>query len=96
MKTKKTKLPVSELFYSIQGEGRTMGIPAIFLRLGGCNLLCKSDSWVCDTIEVWQKSKAVEFEDILSEDFVEKLKAGVHFVITGGEPLIHQLTLVEV
>ena len=64
------KLSISEVFYSIQGEGVTMGIPAVFLRLGGCNLLCKSDKWVCDTIEVWQKSKAIEFEDILPEDYI--------------------------
>jgi organic radical activating enzyme len=95
MKTNKTKLPVSELFYSIQGEGITMGIPAVFLRLGGCNLLCKSDKWVCDTIEVWQKSKAIEFENILPEDYIEKLKQGAHLVITGGEPLLHQTTIYD-
>lgn len=88
-------LAVSETFYSIQGEGQTMGIPAVFLRLGGCNLLCKSEHWVCDTIEVWQKSKATEFEEVLEPDFIQRLKKGAHLVITGGEPLMHQKHLVE-
>ena len=60
-------LNISEQFYSIQGEGRTVGVPALFLRLQGCNLTCggkktvltgnKQDgaSWRCDTIEVWTK-----------------------------------------
>lgn len=93
---KKLKLPVSEVFYSIQGEGQTMGIPAVFLRLGGCNILCQSESWICDTIEVWRKSKAKEFEDVIGEEY-EKLLLNhdVHLVITGGEPLIHENMIVE-
>jgi organic radical activating enzyme len=88
---KKLRLPVSEVFYSIQGEGQTMGVPAVFLRLGGCNILCQSESWICDTIEVWRKSKAMEFEDVLGEEYEKLLLIdGVHLVITGGEPLLHQ------
>ncbi len=34
------KLAVSEVFYSIQGEGITTGVPSVFVRLGGCNLMC--------------------------------------------------------
>jgi 7-carboxy-7-deazaguanine synthase len=41
MKTLKSKLPVVEKFYSIQGEGEKMGYPSIFIRLGGCNLTCE-------------------------------------------------------
>jgi 7-carboxy-7-deazaguanine synthase len=87
------KLAVSEIFYSIQGEGQTMGIPAVFLRLGGCNLLCESASWVCDTIEVWRNSKATQFKDVICEEWVERLQNGAHLVITGGEPLMHQRVL---
>lgn len=90
MKPESMKLPVSETFYSIQGEGATMGVCAVFLRLGGCNLLCKSDSWICDTIEVWKKSKSTEFKDVLSDEFIDKLRNGAHLVITGGEPMLHQ------
>ena len=85
------KLPVSEVFYSIQGEGQTMGVPAVFLRLGGCNILCQSESWICDTIEVWRKSKALPFEEVLGEEYEKLLLSkDVHLVITGGEPLLHQ------
>ena len=90
------KLPVSEVFYSIQGEGQTMGIPAVFLRLGGCNILCQSESWICDTIEVWRKSKALPFEEVLGEEYEYLLlNHKVHLVVTGGEPLIHQKMIVE-
>lgn len=70
-------LKVSEFFYSIQGEGKTSGYPAIFLRLGGCNLLCGGSGtvedkklhglaqWRCDTIEVWKKSKAYEPNELV-------------------------------
>lgn len=89
------KLIVSETFYSIQGEGQTMGVPAVFLRLGGCNLLCKSDSWVCDSIEVWQKGKATNFEKVLTDGFISRLREGAHLIITGGEPLLHQKNIIR-
>jgi len=83
------KINVSECFYSIQGEGQTMGIPAIFLRLAKCNLLCKGKGWICDSIEVWQKGVRTDFNDVLSEDMIKHIKQGAHLVITGGEPLLH-------
>jgi organic radical activating enzyme len=73
------KLAVSEYFYSLQGEGRTMGIPAIFLRLTGCNLLCGGQgaekdgqlhdgaTWICDTIDVWMRGQTWNFPDLLTE-----------------------------
>lgn len=94
------KVSISEIFYSIQGEGKTMGIPSIFVRLGGCNLLCGGKgtiqdkklhdgaTWRCDTIEVWMKSKAKEVEEILSEEMHDKIDSGAHVIITGGEPLM--------
>lgn len=87
--TENKHLVVSECFYSIQGEGQTMGVPAVFLRLAGCNLLCKSKTWICDSIEVWQKGNKINYEDVLI-DHVSNLREGVHLVITGGEPLLHQ------
>lgn len=88
-------LLISEKFYSIQGEGQTMGVPSVFIRLTGCNLLCKSDSWICDSIEVWRKGNRTNFKDVLSEKDIEHLRAGAHLVITGGEPLLHQKQIVE-
>lgn len=84
-------LVVAEVFYSIQGEGQTMGCPAVFLRLGGCNLLC---SW-CDTVEVWKRGKATPFAKVLSLEHRALLHAGAHLIITGGEPLMHQMKLVD-
>lgn len=92
---KSNHLIVSECFYSIQGEGQTMGIPAVFLRLAGCNLLCESKEWRCDTIEVWQKGKSTPFEEVLELGDRIMLKEGAHLVITGGEPLLHQEAIVD-
>ena len=92
----KNLLPVSEVFYSIQGEGQTVGIPAVFLRLGGCNLLCESENWVCDTIEVWRKSKATKFENVLDENQLYHIvRNKAHLVITGGEPMLHQDAIIN-
>ena len=98
MQKEKILIPVSETFYSIQGEGQTMGVPAVFLRLGGCNLWCESSCWRCDTIEVWTKSVAKPLEECLPpEDLMWLTLEGnnAHLVITGGEPLLHQEKVVK-
>lgn len=87
------KLIVSEVFYSLQCEGRSIGTPAVFLRLAGCNLLCKSKDWVCDSIEVWQKGIPTDFDKVLSQEMIGHLAMGAHLVITGGEPLKQQMVL---
>jgi 7-carboxy-7-deazaguanine synthase len=96
------RLPVSEVFTSIQGEGVSSGLPSIFLRLGGCNLECGGKgtikdkqlhdgaTWRCDSIEVWTKSISKNIEDIFSNDDIFNFNNGYRLVITGGEPLIHQ------
>lgn len=101
------KLSVSEVFYSIQGEGPTTGYPAVFVRLGGCNLMCGGEgtqhdkelhngaTWRCDTIEVWMKSRAKEFKDILPDDCKEALTKGANLIVTGGEPLMQQVNVIE-
>jgi 7-carboxy-7-deazaguanine synthase len=107
MNSREQKIAVSEYFYSLQGEGRTMGIPAIFLRLTGCNLMCggygvekdgvlrNGATWVCDTIAVWMKGTTYTFAELVNKmneeiQFIQRLKSGVHLVITGGEPLLQQ------
>ena len=99
------KLAISEVFYSIQGEGSTCGYPAVFVRLGGCNLMCggmgtqfskeleNGATWRCDTIEVWMKARSKEFKDILDEESFTAIKNGANVVLTGGEPLMQQNAL---
>jgi len=99
-------LAVSEYFYSVQGEGQTCGVPAVFIRLGGCNLLCggkdtikdgklhDSATWRCDSLQVWRKSKKYKPEDfvklLIKEGYIEKLDEGAHLVVTGGEPFLQK------
>lgn len=74
---------VSEIFYSIQGEGTRTGIPCVFVRLQGCRLRCV---W-CDTPYALQFTKK-ELE-MSGAEIIEKVKSfGVKFIeFTGGEPL---------
>jgi organic radical activating enzyme len=79
-------LPVMEHFYTIQGEGCHQGRAAYFIRLGGCDVGCV---W-CDVKESWEAGKHPLFN-------IESLKLKVKetpaemVVITGGEPLMHNL-----
>jgi organic radical activating enzyme len=81
-------LPLMEHFHTLQGEGRFTGHSAYFLRLGGCDVGCV---W-CDVKESWNKD-AHPLTAI--DEMVESVKAsGSHIaVITGGEPLMHDLIL---
>lgn len=77
-------LHLNDVFYSIQGEGRFMGLPTLFFRFNRCNLSCK----YCDT----------DFEtsniNINTEDFIQKIKSFMlnypikQVCFTGGEPLL--------
>jgi organic radical activating enzyme len=94
--TNEMMLPVMESFYTLQGEGYHQGRAAYFIRLGGCDVGCV---W-CDVKESWDASihpkysvaeivsKAIE-ESGINTDTLLKTKPLV--VITGGEPLLHQL-----
>lgn len=77
-------LRISEIFYSVQGEGSLMGVPSIFVRTTGCNLRC---SW-CDTpYTSWHpEGEELSLDDILAK--TAEYKAAKHVVITGGEPMI--------
>ena len=74
---------VSELFYSLQGEGILSGTPSFFVRLAGCPLRCR---W-CDTRYAWDFSAGT---DHALSDLVEQIdRWSCRFVvITGGEPLV--------
>lgn len=87
------QLPVTEIFHSIQGEGRWVGWPAIFIRLAYCNLGCV---W-CDTRYTWDQSKLdrgslLSAEEIArrASDLARDKASATHIVITGGEPMLHQ------
>jgi 7-carboxy-7-deazaguanine synthase len=75
-----SRLRITEIFYSLQGETRTVGLPTVFVRLTGCPLRCG----YCDTAYAFQGGNWVEIDDILKQ--VEGY--GAHYVtVTGGEPL---------
>ncbi len=78
-------LPINELFYSLQGEGKLAGIPSVFVRTSGCNLRC----WFCDSYHTsWEPTHAwLDVDEILEE--VESYPEAEHVVVTGGEPMIH-------
>ena len=76
-------MKVAELFYSIQGEGKLVGVPSVFVRASGCNLRC---TW-CDTpYASWDP----EGEDVAVDEIVRRVLAhdARHVVLTGGEPMI--------
>jgi len=79
---------ISEIFYSIEGEGIEIGRPEIFIRLAGCNLKC---IW-CDTKYALQNGKEMSDKEIVEEVRKYPCKS---VSITGGEPLLQKKELVE-
>lgn len=81
-----TVLPIMESFYTLQGEGFHQGRAAYFIRLGGCDVGCV---W-CDVKESWDAEKHPKrsIENIVAEVIQTPAKL---VVITGGEPLMHNL-----
>jgi 7-carboxy-7-deazaguanine synthase len=74
---------ISEIFYSIQGEGILTGVPSVFVRTSGCNLRC---TW-CDTpYTSWNP----EGDDLSLDDILADVRrhGSAHVVVTGGEPMI--------
>ncbi len=95
---RKDNIQVSEYFYSIQGEGITMGVPSVFIRLTGCNLLCEGKDWVCDTIPVWRTGEKLHIETFVKQIFKKYHKyfvKGTHLIFTGGEPILQQDAIIE-
>lgn len=79
-------LPVMEHFYTLQGEGFHQGRAAYFIRLGGCDVGCV---W-CDVKESWDAEKHPKIDIGNLKSDVLKTPAEI-VVITGGEPLMHNL-----
>lgn len=101
----------AEIFYSIQGEGKNIGLPCIFIRCSLCNLHC---SW-CDTDYTWNwertpfkhKNDRLEgYKKFNKQEYILELSVNEiiericmfsshHIVLTGGEPMLQQKSLVE-
>lgn len=79
-------LPVMEHFYTLQGEGYHQGKAAYFIRLGGCDVGCV---W-CDVKDSWDANKHPKYSIEQLIEAVKKTPAEI-VVITGGEPLMHNL-----
>src|SRR5436190_3744322 len=76
-------MKISEVFHSLQGEGKLVGVPSVFVRASGCNLRC---AW-CDTpYASWEP----EGEELPVDQIVAQVAAhpARHVVLTGGEPMI--------
>ncbi|SDS74523.1 7-carboxy-7-deazaguanine synthase QueE [Pseudomonas oryzae] len=73
-------LRITEIFFSLQGEARTVGLPTVFVRLTGCPLRCD----YCDTAYAFSGGEIMTLEAILARvaDYRPR-----HVCVTGGEPL---------
>lgn len=80
-------LRITEIFYSLQGETRTVGLPTAFIRLTGCPLRCQ----YCDTAYAFNGGKIVTLSSILDEVAAYHPK---YVTVTGGEPLAQKHCLV--
>lgn len=76
----KTDLRITEIFYSLQGETKTVGLPTVFVRLTGCPLRCT----YCDTAYAFSGGEVVSIEGIVTQVKTYKPR---YITVTGGEPL---------
>jgi 7-carboxy-7-deazaguanine synthase len=94
MRDSSDAIHINEIFVSIQGEGRYIGTPSIFVRTTGCNLRCKWGETACDTPHTSWNAVG---EMMPVSSVVERIKALHaehdhidHLVITGGEPALQK------
>ncbi|MGZ8191912.1 MAG: 7-carboxy-7-deazaguanine synthase QueE [Methylobacter sp.] len=81
-----SSLRITEIFYSLQGESNTVGLPTVFIRLTGCPLRCV----YCDTAYAFTGGKKIEIDEIIAQ--VEQY--GTRYItVTGGEPMAQQSCL---
>lgn len=96
-------MKVSEHFYSVQGEGFSVGVPAYFFRLQGCNICCGGPNgalmkagkatWYCDSETVWRQGTDMTNTDLIqvlkTAEVYERICSGeIHCIWTGGEPCL--------
>jgi len=77
---KESTLRLTEIFFSLQGEARSAGLPTVFVRLTGCPLRCH----YCDTEYAFHGGEVVSLEEILQRVHAARTH---HVCVTGGEPL---------
>lgn len=82
-----SQLRITEIFYSLQGETKTVGIPTVFVRLTGCPLRCG----YCDTSYAFQGGNLTSIEEIIEK--IQSYKTR-YVTITGGEPLAQKNCLI--
>ena len=76
----KPRLKITEIFYSLQGEARSVGLPTVFVRLTGCPLRCV----YCDTAYAFSGGEWMAIDTIVEK--IQQYKTR-HVTVTGGEPL---------
>jgi len=82
-----TTLNITEIFYSLQGEAKEVGIPTVFVRLTGCPLRCN----YCDTAYAFKGNNPLSIESIMEQ----VAKYNTHYVcVTGGEPMAQRNCLI--
>ena len=75
-----TNLNITEIFYSLQGEAREVGLPTVFIRLTGCPLRCS----YCDTEYAFKGNNLLSIDEIMAK---VKQYSTPYICVTGGEPL---------
>jgi len=80
MSSESSQLRITEIFYSLQGESKTVGWPTVFIRLTGCPLRCV----YCDTSYAFSGGEWYSLDEIIQQ--VKQYKTQ-HVTVTGGEPL---------
>lgn len=81
---------ILEMFTSIQGEGKHIGTPSIFIRFAGCNIRCP---W-CDSKYTWKETGRYTIESAIK--YIKSNPKFKHIVFTGGEPLLYQDDILEI
>lgn len=103
-KTEFLYLSDDKIFYTLEGEGEYIGQPSVFMRMSMCNLTCqgftsKDSPHGCDSFISWTVKNKMSFEDIFSVmesmNYIEHLRKGAIFKLTGGEPLVQQKQLLK-
>jgi organic radical activating enzyme len=102
--TESLYLSDDKIFYTLEGEGEHIGKPSVFMRMSMCNLTCKGFASKdspngCDSFISWSVKNKMTFSEIFQmledKQYVEHLKNGAIFKLTGGEPIIQEKQLLK-